>query len=250
MPPRVLSSPVLLTGLLRCGHCGSAMTLTTGKSGRYRYYKCSRRVNKGNAQCSSRNIRMELLDELVLSQLEGRVFTPGKLREILALARRQLRERTAADRQKLAHLQAELRKADERLGRLYEAVESGLLPLDETLQRRVQQAKAGRESVLVEMAGLRRLQQLPVEQVLPSQVETFSRVMRAKLRDRASPFARDYLHAVVDSVVVDGDKATISGSHARLMRTIAGKKMGTDQVPTFIPEWRARKDSNLRPSGS
>ena len=78
----------------------------------------------------------------------GRVFTPGKLGEILTVARRQLRERTAADRQKLSHLQAELRKADERLGRLYEAVESGLLPLDETLQKRVQQAKAARESVV------------------------------------------------------------------------------------------------------
>jgi len=97
---------------------------------------------------------MELLDERVLSALDGRVFTPAKLREILKMARRQLRERTAADRQKLAHLQADLRKAEGRLGRLYEAVESGLLPLDETMQPRVQQAEAGREAVLVEMAGL------------------------------------------------------------------------------------------------
>lgn len=100
VPPRLLSSPVLLTGLLKCGHCGSGMTLTTGKSGRYRYYKCTRRVNKGNAQCQSRNLRVKLLDELVLAQLKGRVFTPAKLREILTVARRELRERTAADRQK------------------------------------------------------------------------------------------------------------------------------------------------------
>ncbi len=250
VPPRQLSSPVLLTGLLKCGHCGSGMTLTTGKSGRYRYYKCTRRVNKGNAQCPGRNLGVAMLDELVLFQLEGRVFTPGKLGEILTVARRQLRERTAADRQKLAHLQNELRKADERLGRLYEAVESGLLPLDETLQKRVQQAKAAREGVLVEMAGLRRLQLLPVDRVLPSQVEAFSKVVRAKLRDRSSSFARDYLHAVVDSVVVGDDTATITGSHAKLMRAIGEKKMGTGQVPRFIPDWRARRDSNSRPSGS
>ncbi len=109
-------------------------------------------------------------------------------------------------------------------------------------------AKAARESVLVGMAGLRRLQQLPFEQVLPSQVDAFSKAIRAKLRDRASPFAKDYLRAAVDLVVVvNGDTATISGSHARLMRTIVGKKMGTDQVPTFIPHWRARRDSNSRP---
>ena len=73
-------------------------------------------------------------------------------------------------------------------------------------------------------------------------VETFSRVIRAKLRDRASPSARDYQHSLVDSVVVDGDKATISWSHSRLTRIITGKKMGTAQVSTFIPEWRANGD--------
>jgi hypothetical protein len=66
--------------------------------------------------------------------------------------------RAAADRQKIAILQGELRKADERLSKIYEAVESGILPLDGTLQRRVQLAKASRENVLIEIAGLRRRQ--------------------------------------------------------------------------------------------
>ena len=242
MPPRRLSSPVLLTGLLKCGHCGSAMTLVTGKSGRYRYYKCTQRVNKGNARCASRNIAMAPLDEAVLSQLEGRVFTPGRLRAILGEAREALQERSVADRHKLSHLQAELRKADERLGRLYDAVASGALPLDETLQRRVQQAKAGREAVLVNMAGLRRLQLLPLQRIQPRQVETFSKVIRAKLRDRSSPFARSYLHAVVDQIVVNGGSATITGSHARLLQAVTGKMLGEAEVPSFMRDWRAWRD--------
>lgn len=36
MPPRVVNSPTLLTGLLKCGVCGASMTLATGKGGRYR----------------------------------------------------------------------------------------------------------------------------------------------------------------------------------------------------------------------
>ena len=101
------------------------------------------------------------------------------------------------------------------------------------------------------MAGLRRLQLLPVDRVLPSQVEAFSKVVRAKLRDRSSSFERDYLHAIVDSVVIQDETATISGSHAKLMQAIAGdKKRGTGQVPRFLPHWCARRDSNSRPSGS
>jgi site-specific DNA recombinase len=36
--PRIVSGPTLLTGICFCAACGGAMTLRTGKSGRYRYY--------------------------------------------------------------------------------------------------------------------------------------------------------------------------------------------------------------------
>ena len=35
--PRIVSGPTLLTGICFCAACGRAMTLRTGKSGRYRY---------------------------------------------------------------------------------------------------------------------------------------------------------------------------------------------------------------------
>ena len=34
--PRVVSGPTLLTGICFCSACGKAMTLRTGKGGRYR----------------------------------------------------------------------------------------------------------------------------------------------------------------------------------------------------------------------
>jgi hypothetical protein len=103
---------------------------------RYRYYKCTTRMSKGNRFCTSRNLPAEWLDELVLAQFEGRVLTTAELSSILREARRSLRERTATDRQTLIRLQNQLRKDDERLNRLYDIVETGQLPLDETLQRR------------------------------------------------------------------------------------------------------------------
>ena len=42
------------------------MTLATGYSRRYRYYKCTSRINKGNEFCTSNIITMERLDELIL----------------------------------------------------------------------------------------------------------------------------------------------------------------------------------------
>ena len=123
---------------------------------------------------------------------------------MLGEARRLLSDRKADDQQVLATLQGEIRKYDDRLNRLYEALESGVAPQDKTFQRRMQQAKAGREGVLVEMAGLRRRQALPIERVLRNQVEAFAKVIHTKLEDSSSTFAKDYLTALVDEIRVTG----------------------------------------------
>jgi DNA invertase Pin-like site-specific DNA recombinase len=46
LPARVVIGPTLLTGICYCGNCGGAMTIRTGKSGRYRYYACSIRARQ------------------------------------------------------------------------------------------------------------------------------------------------------------------------------------------------------------
>jgi site-specific DNA recombinase len=250
VPPRRVTSPVLLSGLLKCGHCGGSMTSATGKSGRYRYYKCTTRMSKGNAHCASRNLPMEHLDELVLRQVTEQVLTPQRLLLILKEARKLLRARGEVDRKNLGGLQKQLQTADMRLNRLYEGVESGVLTLDDTLQRRVQEAKAAREAVLVEIAGARYRETLPSAQVFPSQVERFSAVFTKKLADRSSDFAKEYLRVLVDAVVVRDRTAIISGSHERLISAIAEKKRKPDQVPSSMHGWRTRRDSNSRPPAS
>jgi hypothetical protein len=45
--PQVVGGPTLLTGLIHCGKCGGAMTIRTGKGGRYRYYTCSMKARQG-----------------------------------------------------------------------------------------------------------------------------------------------------------------------------------------------------------
>jgi len=50
---------------------------------------------------------------------------------------------------------------------------------------------------------------------------------------------------MIDEVVVNGSEVIIKGSYAALAHAMHQMKMGTsNQVPTFIPDWRARRDSN------
>lgn len=92
VPPRQVTSPTLLTGLLKCGCCGSGMTLVTGKSGRYRYYKCNRRIGQRNAACENVSVPMGKLDALVLQALGEKAFTPRRVKGML----QQLKERLRA----------------------------------------------------------------------------------------------------------------------------------------------------------
>ncbi|MBU3891094.1 recombinase family protein, partial [Methylosinus sp. KRF6] len=65
LPPRVVTGPILLTGLAVCATCGGAMTLRTGtsKSGKvHRYYSCSTAARVGKTGCKGRSIPMDRLD--------------------------------------------------------------------------------------------------------------------------------------------------------------------------------------------
>jgi site-specific DNA recombinase len=65
------------------------------------------------------------------------------------------------------------------------------------------------------------------------------------------PLAKSYLNILVDEVVVQDKTATVNGSYEALAETMQQIKKGNlNQVPSFMPDWCARSDSNARPLGS
>jgi hypothetical protein len=59
-PSAVISGPTMLTGLIHCAKCGGAMTIRTGKGGRYRYYACSIKARQGPTGCSGMAVPMDM----------------------------------------------------------------------------------------------------------------------------------------------------------------------------------------------
>lgn len=82
--PRIASGPTLLTGICFCAGCGGAMTLRTGKSGRYRYYTCCTKARQGTTGCPGRIVPMEKLDTLVAEYIEQRLLQPKRLEQLLS----------------------------------------------------------------------------------------------------------------------------------------------------------------------
>ena len=235
------------TNIRECGICGHHMTLVTGKGGKYRYYKCTNRTSKGNYACTSGNVPMEKLDGIVLNQLAEKVFAKDRLQTLMAELRLRMKSSKDDQQARIDEINRQIKQIEKKQENLLNAIEMGTIDLDEMTQRRAQQHKTAREALLIELASVRRdTAPMPaVEYLKASQVDIFGKVLRQKLLNADSPLVKSYLNILVDEIVVENKTATIKGSYAALAETMQQIKMGNlNQVPTFNPDWCARRDSN------
>lgn len=115
VPPRLVNSPTLLTGLLKCGICGAGLTTATGKGGKYRYYKCNTRIGKGNHLCTKPAFPMQKMDDMVLSTLADKVFTADRVQIMMQEMHKKQQDSQKDQTQTIAkrarYIKAELGKA-------------------------------------------------------------------------------------------------------------------------------------------
>src|SRR4030042_6491669 len=156
MHPRIINSPTLLTGFLKCGLCGSSMTIATGKSGKFRYYKCTKKIKHGIKECLSKNIPMKKLDQIILDSLSEKIFTPNRVESILRILKAKRKSSKISYDDKLNLFNKEIEEVNKKSKRLLEAVENGFLPMDESLRERAQKLKSRREDILIRIAGIKR----------------------------------------------------------------------------------------------
>ncbi len=235
--PRAVCSPTFLTGLLKCGACGAGMTLATGKSGRYRYYKCGARLRMGTG-CQSGSIPTGKLDAAVRQALCERVFTERRAGRMLEALRDRMHKGGSRSADQVRRLRAEVDQNHRASERLYAAVERGFLPLGDTLTKRAHDLQVQRQALLAEIAGLEREKLFPADLLSAKHVRAFCRALRAKMLDERSEFGKRYLRLLVEEIRVEGQTAVMRGSHAALAEAVSTRGLGTEgAVPRFGPAW-------------
>lgn len=251
-PPRVVNGPSLLTGIAICASCGAGMTRTgtTNRQGRsYSYYSCAGCQQKGKTVCKGRHIPAATLDDIVLTNLKTRMLAPDRLADLLkSLIERQAAKAESADL-RLVTLQKELTDADERLRRLYRSIEDGIVELDDILRERTAALKSQRERAKVALDHARA--QCGTATVIDAgKIDAFARLMNEKLDAGDTNTRKAYIRSIVDAVEVDDRAIRIVGSKDILQAAVAGKQTENGNVSGFVRKWRARNDSNVRPSDS
>jgi hypothetical protein len=242
-PPRVVTGPILLTGVAVCAACGSGMTLRTGKFNRYRYYTCAGRAQKGPTKCEGCAVPMGSLDDLVLDQLSERIFQSERLTDPLAGYLDQSRDAEQQRRQRTGRLKAELTEVEGAIQSLLVMVEKGLMDVDDpALGDRLRRHKANRARLTDELATANTASTTGTLSITSAKLDRLAGAMRAALKSGPTEFRRAYLRMFIHRVMVSRTEVRISGPRAAL-----AKAAGSDVpipgpgVLSFVQEWRPRR---------
>src|SRR5499426_84266 len=250
-PARVVSGPTLLTGICYCAKCGGAMTIRTGKSGRYRYYACSIKARQGETGCEGPSIPMEKLDGVVIDHIKREFLDPSRLEIVLSAVLDRRQERGERRREHIAELNKRAAETELRLKRLYDAIEAGVTDLDDpALKDRIEGLRAIRDQAKADSERAQaRLASSAHQAITPQMVARFAATARKRMRLDGGGYRRDHLRAFAQRVEVADREVFIKGSKDELLRTlvaIGSGKLAETGVPSSVLKWRRGRDSNPR----
>lgn len=119
----------LLSGLVRCDHCGRAYVGTSahGRSGRYTYYACSTRYKYGPSKCKGDRLPKDRLEHAVLSQLATLYRDGDTIQRALATAAEATEGERPELEDRLTATRADVAQLERKLERYFEAFENGQL---------------------------------------------------------------------------------------------------------------------------
>jgi hypothetical protein len=221
--PRLVNSPVLLSGLAKCGACGTRMRRQTGKSGRYVYYRCSEKIRFGTkAGCSECNINADVLDEIVLDRLCDELLTAERVARIVA----EVASSRAAgmDQAKVALSDLQKQKAvyEKKLMNLMDALADGIVESSDIFRAKM---KAVQEDV-ARVTGLiedhERVISSRIEEISVEQARTFATEMKAKLKAASPTLQKRILRSFVSEVFVLKDNIAIIGQDDAMAEIVTG----------------------------
>ena len=206
--PRTVPSFYLLSGFLFCS-CGHAMTGHSAKSHSYFYYMCSRNFKQGKDACDARMLPKEKLERRVIEQLRSKVLTDENLEELVILVNEELQSASCGLKDRMDVIDAELRDIGARLFRLYDALETGNLNLDDLSPRirelRARQDELTKTRVLVEAEMVAQ----GVEQVDAATVKAYAHDLRGLLEEADFTERKAFLRSFIKRIEVSKEQVTV-----------------------------------------
>lgn len=219
-PPEVkawrVKSPFLLSGIIYCGRCGSAMRggrdmRNTRRGGEvWSFYVCGRKDRQGWQSCESAGkFDARRLEAAVLRTVIEKVLTPEAMTQMAHLVNGQLSRSAEEAEEQVALLDHRIKGLDQGIGHLLEVIErvgvgAGSATLERLEAREQERAKLLQQRR--ELEALRRSELLTVSPQLLSEVLTS---LHEQLHSEDVAVARSALQSLVLRIEVTKGQATL-----------------------------------------
>ena len=229
----------LLTGILKCPYCNSNMIINTGKSGRYKYYKCSNKIKTDINSCHQKPIPMSLIEEKVINILENEIITKEYLSAICEHVKKVLRNKSQGDSKVKLSKESQLADTKLQLKRLFLMLSTEEIAADEDLDELLNDLKCKRKTLEIELKQIKQRAHLPIWKFGDAKIQLFVKAVRKVLFSKDRTLTKSFLRATIDRIDVRSTEIEIVGSNMAMINAISKTKMGTSyEVPTSVSIWR------------
>ncbi len=207
--PRTTAGSYLLSGLLICDACGAPYIGHGAKNGRHQYYTCQTKQKQGAKACpAANNFEQGRVEGVVLDALRDGALHPGVFADLVREVQASLRTGQADAEGERLVLEGQLSEVTRRLDNLYEAVESGSIPVAR-LAPRIEQVSQEKEALDARIAALPEAGTEPLLDIGDNDIEGWVGDLRAVVERGSVDERRGLLRAWVKRVVARGDELTV-----------------------------------------
>lgn len=218
---RTPSSPLLLAGLVRCGACGAAYTLQTGKSGKHRYYQCRSYSRVGKAACAGYAVPTHEIEDAVLSNLADNLFTPERSAALVDALAKESSSTSKRVHEERKLWQKELNDVERKIKRWTEDFERSDARPDDLGAERVHELQARRRQLREKLDAAVELAPVPQRLRSPKVLQKFNADVRALFMGGNRALAKSYLTFLVDNIVLNRNEVTIKAKSFAALKMMA-----------------------------
>ena len=133
--PRRSASSYLLSGIVKCRTCGKALSGQESKSGQFAYYVCQSLLKQGSGACDAPRLNARKFEGMIVDQIRDNILTESNIRDLVRLVDEEMDGVAREQRERLETVEAELAEVRRKMDRLWHAVESTDLEINDILPR-------------------------------------------------------------------------------------------------------------------
>jgi site-specific DNA recombinase len=204
--PRRTASPYLLSGIAKCGHCDKALVGQEAKGGQFSYYVCGTLLKKGSGSCQARYLNSQKFEGLVVkNKIKEHILTEENLKELVRLVNEEMDSAASGYQDDLDTISGEVVDINHRLERLYDALETGKIGLEDVTPR-IQQLRSRQQQLQTKKWELEAL--LSNRRVELANLETVTQYvtdLRNLLNESSLTERKSFIRSFVKEVKVTGD---------------------------------------------